>query len=165
MHKEPHLKTLPAVIMLVLFLVVSFLGSEGTLICFGEDGHVAIEFADACSRSGFGLQHAGLGNDSCGPCKDVQLLSTPAYTRNTSHTAQTIPLISSSSMFPSLPLKEYIGKYINPPYYSYHKTLASLHSVILLIWQASFPVPFIWMGTSVAVRLTHCCFTSEILVF
>jgi len=119
--------------MLVLFLVVSFLGSEGTLICFGEDGHVVIEFADACSRSGFGLQHAEMENDSCGPCKDVQFLSSPAYIRNASHNTQTIPLISSSSMVPSLPLKENIGKYINPPYYSYHKTLASLHSVILLI--------------------------------
>lgn len=133
MNKGPHLKTLPAGIMLVLFLVVSFLGSEGTLICFGEDGHVAIELADACSRSGIGLQYAGLEYDSCGPCKDVQFLSHPAYTRNASHNMQSLPLISSSLISPLLPLKEYSKNYNNLPQYSHHKALASLHSVILLI--------------------------------
>ncbi len=130
---KPHLKTLPAAFMLVLFLVVSFFGSEGTLLCFGKDGHVAIEFADACNGSGFGLQHAGMESDACGPCKDVQFLSSPAYTRNASHNTQTLPLISSSSMSPSLPLKEYSQKHINLPQYSHHKALASLHSVVLLI--------------------------------
>ena len=96
MYKEPHLKTLPAAFMLVLFLVVSFFGSEGTLLCFGKDGHMAIEFVDVHNGSGFGSQLAGMENDACGPCKDVQFLSSPAYTRNASQNTQTLPLISSS---------------------------------------------------------------------
>jgi len=131
MSKKPYIKTLPAAIALVLFLFVSFFGSEGTLICFGEDGHVAIEFADACSGSGFGLQHAGMESDSCGLCQDVQFFSGPAFTRNASHNTQTTPLISSISL--ALPSKEHSNKPVNLPHHSHHKTLASLHSVILLI--------------------------------
>lgn len=133
MNKEPHLKTLPAAFMLVLFLLVSFLGSEGTLLCFGKDGHMAIEFVDTHNGSGFGSQLAGMESDACGPCKDVQSLSSPAFTRNVSNYTQALPLISSSLISPSLPLKEYPGKHINLPEYSHLKTLASLHSVVLLI--------------------------------
>jgi len=131
MNKEPHMKTFPAAFMLLLFLVVSFVGSEGTLICFGEDGHVAIEFADACNGSGFGLQHEGMESDACGTCKDVQFLCSPAYTRNASHNVQTLPPMFTMSS--SLSSKEYPNKPVNPPEYSHHKTLASLHSVVLLI--------------------------------
>ena len=127
------MKTLPAVLMLVLLLVVSFFSSEGTLICFGKDGHMAIEFADACNGSGFGLQHAGQENDSCGLCKDVQFLSSPVYTKNASHHTLTLPLLSLSLVAPPLSLKEYSKQHINLPEYSHHKILASLHSVVLLI--------------------------------
>jgi hypothetical protein len=133
MIRELHLKTLPAAFMLVLFLVVSFFGSEGTLLCFGKDGHMAIEFVDVHNGSGFGAQLEGMGKDNCGPCKDVKFLSSPVYTRNVSYDTQTLPLISASSISPSLPLKEYSKNHINLPQYSHHKALASLHSVVLLI--------------------------------
>ena len=133
MYKEPQLKTLPAACMLVLFLVVSFFGSEGTLLCFGKDGHMAIEFVDVHNGSGFGVQLEGMENDACGPCKDVKFLSSPVYTRNVSYDAQTPPLITASSMSPSSPLKEYFQNHIYLPQYSHHKALASLHSVVLLI--------------------------------
>jgi hypothetical protein len=130
MYREPHIKALPA-FMLLLFLIVSFFGSEGTLLCFGKDGHVAIEFVDAHNGSGFGSQLEGMENDACGPCKDVRLLSSPAYTKNASYYTQTLTLMSPTS--PSLPSKEYSCKHVNPPQHSHHKTLASLHSVVLLI--------------------------------
>ncbi|OGW33160.1 MAG: hypothetical protein A2X59_07550 [Nitrospirae bacterium GWC2_42_7] len=134
MNKEPQIKNLPAAFMLVLFLVVSFFGSEGTLLCFGKDGHLAVEFVDLCNGSGLGSQLAGMEeSDACGPCKDVQFLSSPAHTRNVSHNTQALPLISSSFISPSLPLKEYSQNHINLPQYSHHKALASLHSVVLLI--------------------------------
>ena len=133
MIKEVYLKTLPAAFMLVVLLVASFVAFEGMLLCFGEDGHVAIEFADACNGSGFGLRHVRMENDSCGLCKDVHFLSSPAFTSKPSYDTQTLPLISSFSMSPTLPLKEYPVKFINLPQHSNHKTLASLHSVVLLI--------------------------------
>jgi hypothetical protein len=132
-NKVPHLKVFRTAFMLVLFLVVSFFGSEGTLLCFGKDGHVAVEFVDACNGSGFGSQLAGMESDACGPCTDVQFLSSPAYTAHVSHHTQALPLISSSPVSPSLPRKEYSHKHINPPEYFHDTTLASLHSVILLI--------------------------------
>jgi len=133
MYKGPRIKALPAAFMLVLFLFVSFFGSEGTLLCFGKDGHMAIEFVEAHDGSEFGAQLAGMESDACGPCKDVQFLSGPAYTRNASNYMQALTLISSSLISPSLPLKEYSQNYINLPQCSHHKALASLHSVVLLI--------------------------------
>jgi len=131
MNNGSHLKTLLTAFLLVLCLFVASLGAEGTLICFGKDGHLAIEFADACNGSGSGLQHVGMENDSCGLCRDVHFLSSPAFTRNASHNTQTTPLISSISL--ALSAKEYSNKTVNLPQHSHHTALASLHSVILLI--------------------------------
>ena len=133
MYKEQPLKTFSAACMLVLFLAVSLVSSEGTLLCFGKDGHVAVEFVDACNGTGLGSQLAGMESDVCGPCKDIQFFSSPACTTNVSHCTQALPLISSSPVSTSLPLKEYSYKHINPPEYSHDTALASLHSVILLI--------------------------------
>lgn len=133
MFKEQHLKTFSSALMLALFLIVSFVSSEGTLLCFGKDGHVAIEFVDACNGSGFGSQLTEMESDACGPCKDVQFFSSPAHTRSTSHNTQTLPLISSSPVLSSLPLNEHSNNPVLLPLSSHHKALASLHSVILLI--------------------------------
>ena len=133
MNKEPRINATLAACVLSLFLVVSFVSPEGTLLCFGKDGHVAVEFVDACNGTGLGSQLAGMESDACGPCKDVQFLSSPANTTNVSHYTQALPLISSSPVSPSLPLKEYPNKHMNPPEYSRYTTLASLHSVILQI--------------------------------
>ena len=133
MNREPHLKALPAAIMLVLFLVMSLFGAEDTLLCFGKDGHVAVEFVDACNGTVLGSQLAGMESDDCGPCRDIQLLSGPAYIKNDSHYTQMLSLESSAPMSPSLPLKEYSNKNIKLPQYLPHKTLAGLHSTVLLI--------------------------------
>ena len=120
-------------LVLVVYMLVAALSVEGSVLCFGGDGHVAVEFVGACNGSGFGSQLAGMESDVCGPCKDIQFLSSPACTTNVSHCTQALPLISSSPVSTSLPLKEYSYKHINPPEYSHDTALASLHSVILLI--------------------------------
>lgn len=119
--------------MLVLFLVASFFGTEGTLLCFGKDGHVAIELVDACNGEGLGSKLAETESDACGPCIDVEFQSSPAFIRNASHFTQPLPMSSLSSVPISLPLKESSNKYRHPSNYSHHKSLASLHSVVLLI--------------------------------
>jgi len=134
MIKVLHLKTLPAAFMLVLFLAVSFLGAEGTLLCFSKDGHVAVEFVDSCNGPGLGSQLARGESDACGPCKDVQFISDPAYTGNVSHYSETLPLASLTPMSPALPAHENSVKPTDPPIFSHrNKTLDSLQSVILLI--------------------------------
>lgn len=122
--------------MLVLFLLVTFLGSESTLLCFGKDGHVAVEFVDACSGAALESQLGAVESDACGPCEDVQILSDFVYTRNVSHCTytQTIPFSSLPPMSPALPAYEISVTHIDPPVYSHqNKTLASLQSVVLLI--------------------------------
>jgi len=132
MYKGPRRKVLPAAYML-LFLFVSFFVSEGTLLCFGKDGHMAIEFVEVHNGSGFGAQLGGTESDACGPCKDVQFLSGPVYTRNDSYNSQILSLISPSPLSPSFLTEECPAEHINPPENSHHKILASLHSVVLLI--------------------------------
>ena len=119
--------------VLVAYMVVALLSSEGMILCFGKDGHVAIEFVDACNGSGLGSQLAGMESDECGPCRDVKLLSGPAYIKNDSHYTQMLPLVSSTPMSPSLPLKEYSNTHKHLPEYPLHNTLASLHCIVLLI--------------------------------
>ena len=116
-----------------LFVILSAFSVEGSVLCFGEDGHVAIEFVDACNAKGFGSQHAGAESDACGPCNDVQILTVSAYIKNASHYMQTLRLMSPSLMIASLPSKDYPGWNINLHECSYNKTLVSLHSVVLLI--------------------------------
>lgn len=129
-----NLRLVMAAFVLPLFLFVSSLGSEGTLLCLGKDGHVAIELIDACNGSGGGLRLAGMyKSDYCGPCIDVQFPGSPIYTKNVSRYIQTLSLIFSSAVLPPLSLKEYSNKHVNLPEYPHHKTLASLHSVVLLI--------------------------------
>jgi len=94
---------------------------------------MAIEFVESHNSSGFGAQLAGMENDACGPCKDVQFFSSPVYTRNASYNSQMLSLMSPSPVSPSFLTEQCPSKHINPPEYSYHKTLASLHSVVLLI--------------------------------
>jgi hypothetical protein len=133
MHKGPRIKASPAAYVQLLFLFVSFFGPEGTLLCFGEDGHLAIEFVEAHDGSGFGAQLAATENDACGPCKDVQFLSSPSYTEKASHTPQIIPLMAQSPVSASFLGENCPSKHIDPPECSHHKSLASLQSVVLLI--------------------------------
>ena len=127
-------KTLPDACMLVLFLAISLLGSEGTLLCFGKDGHVAVEFVDSCNGSGLDSQLAGGESDACGPCNDIQFMSSPAYTRNVSRCSLMAPLCSLSPLIPALPANEHFVTYVAPPVYSdQNRTLASIQSVVLLI--------------------------------
>lgn len=126
-------KTILTVLALPVYLFLAVIGAEGSLLCFGDDGHVAVEFVDACRGAALESQLGAVEGDACGPCRDVQFLSSPACRNNISHYTQTLPMMSPSPMSPSLPSKEYHSQDINPPEYSHHKTLASLHSVVLLI--------------------------------
>lgn len=133
MNTSRHLRTLPAAFMLVLFLAVSCIGAEGTLLCFGKDGHVAIEFVKACNRAWSDTQFEGAESDACGPCRDIQLLSSPADTSAASPCMKTLPLTTLSRRSPVLLSKEDAGRNICLSPYPHHKTLAGLHSVVLLI--------------------------------
>lgn len=128
------LKKLSAVFMLMLFLGLSVFSFEGALLCIGKDGHVAIEFVDACNGSDFGSQLAGAESDACGPCRDVQFQNSPATTIRTQYTdAQTHILISLAQFTPSLPLEKHLNSPISLPEKPPCRTLASLQSIVLLI--------------------------------
>jgi len=133
MNKKSLWKTLPAAFMPAFFLLVSLLGSEGTLLCFGKDGHVAIEFVNECNGSGNGSQQFGSEGDACGPCNDIRFLSSPAHTNNVSDCRQTFPLLYRSPISVFSTPDKYPGSNINMQGHLDNKQLAGLHSVVLLI--------------------------------
>ncbi|MHB8770500.1 MAG: hypothetical protein ACYC7J_05850 [Syntrophales bacterium] len=60
---------------LFMVLVLSAVGATGTLLCFGQDGHVTIEFAGRCDSAKERLSFANEEQpDTCGPCADVRFL-------------------------------------------------------------------------------------------
>lgn len=135
MSKPLFLNKLSAVFMLTLFLALSVFSFEGALLCFGEDGHIALEFVDACNGSDFNSQVAEAGGDACGPCKDVQFQSSHAYTNRTFNytAAQPLSLVPLAWITPSLPLEVCHNGPISLPEKSLDKTLANLKSIVLLI--------------------------------
>lgn len=133
MNRELDFRPSLSAFVLPLFLFVSFFSPEGTLLCFGKDGHIAIEFVDECNEAFPGSHLEGMESDACGPCTDVRFFSSPVCTNNPSYYAQTLPLMSSSQEPLSLPSKDLFTINIDPPDFSYHKTLSGLHSVVLLI--------------------------------
>lgn len=134
MVKKLRMKELSTALMLILFLGVSIFSVEGAILCFGKDGHIAIEFVNTCNGSDSGSQLAGAETDACGPCMDVQFLGSPVYTNRTQYTdAQTHILVSLALLSSSLPLEKHHYSPINLPEKPPYKTLASLQSVVLLI--------------------------------
>jgi len=135
MRELLFLNKLSAVFMLTLFLALSVFSFEGALLCLGEDGHVAIEFVDACNGSDLGPQLAEAEGDVCGPCNDIQFQSIPAYTNRTFNytTSQTLPLVSLVRITPLLLLEEHHNSPVSLPEKPHYKTLANLKSVVLLI--------------------------------
>ncbi len=133
MNKTLHLKSIPAVIMLILLLVASFFGSEGTLLCFGKDGHLAVEFVDACNGSGFGSQLAEMESDACGPCMDVQFLSSPALLNHGlgGLTPHDQPL--SFQTVAAVPSSNFIRETQTHSSIPFQKSLTSLNSIVLRI--------------------------------
>jgi len=132
MIEKVHFRVLAA-FLTYLFIFLSAISVEGTVLCFGEDGHVAIELVDSCNGAGTGSQFTEMEGDDCGPCKDILIISGPAFTGNGLHHMQSIPPVSLNPVPPCLPSKEYLCKYIGPDESPYHLTPAGLHSVVLLI--------------------------------
>lgn len=120
--------------MLLSALFMSFFGSGGIHLCFGEDGHMAVELVDSCIVSGLGAKHTGMKSDACGHCVDVVFSIDAIHATDGPSHAQTNPLMFPAPLTPSLPpLQAYPGEPIHPSDCPHHKVLASLQSVVLLI--------------------------------
>jgi hypothetical protein len=120
-------------VVLVVYLLAAAFSVEGSVLCVGEDGHIAIEFVNACGGSESSAQLAGTEGDGCGTCLDVQMVTSPAHTRAVSHFPQSHSVICSTPVsLPALP-KEHFKTHGNLPEYSVSPSLASLHSIVLLI--------------------------------
>lgn len=133
MNNVAQPKTFSAAIMLFLFLLASFVGAEGTLLCFGKDGHMAVEFVDACNGRGLGSELAGTESDACGTCIDVQFQNSAALSNHrplkvsphaTLFSFQPVPAVQPSSFIRETQTRSSVPVRIS---------LTSLSSVVLRI--------------------------------
>jgi len=133
MTDESGIKAFLTATLLPFLLIVSFFASEGTLLCFGKDGHVAVEFVDTCKGSGFGSQLAEMESDACGPCIDVEFQGSTALLNQRPDSLaphdqplyyQSIPAVASANL---------IRKTETSASMQLRKSLTSLSSVVLRI--------------------------------
>ena len=130
---QSRIKAFLTAALLPILLIVSFIGSEGTLLCFGKDGHVAIEFVDACSGEGLGSELGETESDACGPCTDVQFQSSTALLNHRSDrlTLHDQPLTFQSAA--AVPSSNFIRETETRVSIPFQKSLVNLSSVVLRI--------------------------------
>lgn len=135
MRQALYLKKIMAVLIITFVLCLSVVSFEGALLCFGKDGHVAIEFVDACGGSDFGSRFAKAEVDACGPCEDVQFQSSPGYSSRAFHftEAHTQTLFSTAEGAPPLPIQAQLCSLTSLPHKPPYKILAGLRTVVLQI--------------------------------
>jgi len=73
-------KAILTFIAIPIYFILAVLGVEGSVLCFGDDQHLAIEFVQASNGSG---SSSSLGcaayDDACGSCVDVAFQSSALY--------------------------------------------------------------------------------------
>ena len=133
MKHESRIKTFVTATLLPVLLIVSFIGTEGTLLCFGKDGHVAVEFVDACNGGGPGSELADSESDACGPCTDVQFQNSTALLNHRSDrlTPDNQPLSFQSAA--TVASSSFTRNTEARPSIPYQKSHISLSSVVLRI--------------------------------
>jgi hypothetical protein len=119
---------------LLMTLVMTSGGAAGTLLCFGRDGHVTIEFAGLCDSAKEQFSFAGEEqNDGCGPCADVSFPDRNVIAQKVI-SPSLIFAISATTIFLFTP-------FLNVPVVfafrgtslPFRNTLAALKSIVLLI--------------------------------
>ena len=132
--KKSWINGVLTLLIISVYLILPVFGPEGSLLCFGKDGHVAIEFIDACNASGFSSQLAGMEeSDACGPCTDVELQSSPA---RLNHESSSLTLHGQPLSFQSVaavPSANFIRETQTRSSIPFQKSLTSLNSVVLRI--------------------------------
>lgn len=133
MWHESHLKIFVAATLLPVLLIVASIGTEGTLLCFGKDGHVAVELVNACNGGGLGSELAESESDACGPCIDVQFQNSTSLLNHRSDrlTPDNQPLIFQSAA--TVASSSFILNTEAKPSIPYQKSHISLCSVVLRI--------------------------------
>ena len=134
MYRNTCQRTLLSFLILPAFLLISCFGAESSLLCFGSDGHVAIEFVETCNPQDLEVGHFESDRgDGCSPCKDVQFLKSPAHPTSIFQHANDLPVVTG--FVPSIPSPDTAShRQIRLLPRNHHsKTPASLHSVVLLI--------------------------------
>lgn len=132
---DVKLKNFVAGLILLVCFITAVHGAESSLLCFGEDGHVSIEFVLICtnpsavnesSTSSFQLDH-------CGPCTDIlslgDLVGRKAFSLEGLLLLVSIATILRFHFFFSIRT----GGILVPSSHFYSESLNYLRAVVLII--------------------------------
>jgi hypothetical protein len=133
--KKARSKILLSILILPAYFFLSVLNTEGALLCFGRDGHIAIEFVQACSGrdSGSGFAETDQKN-ACGPCTDVYFTTDSAHLKNnTLNEVSPCIGLSDNVLMTSVSVDDahhnMPARFLRP----FDKILTNLKSIVLLI--------------------------------
>lgn len=92
--KTGHKYSISRIVLSVFILMITVV-PVGTILCFGGDGHIEIEFIESYKHSAANPLSLSLVKDICGPCFDIPSTDNMSNTKNISqHTLQLLPLIA-----------------------------------------------------------------------
>ncbi len=132
-RKKKQRLALLLIAMLPAYIILSTFCIGGSLLCFGQDGHVSLEFVQACHGTSANGSHVAFGkSDACGPCADVQFQRIDASLKNLPQTADAFSGMQVSYKYLgsfSHPIGDLLPCQLEP----YTGNLAKIQSVVLLI--------------------------------
>lgn len=129
-------KKIITVILLLAYILFFAIGTDSSLLCFGSEGHIAVEWVQSCNgKAEFGSSVSPLTpQDECGPCYDVTFLSDPVIQKAPQNHDNNAGVAVASKPAPELSAKSHLTD--NAPRYSnYHPAPSyfALKTVVILI--------------------------------
>jgi hypothetical protein len=86
----------------------------GTILCFGGNGHIEIEFIESYKHSAANPLSLSFVEDICGPCFDIPSTDYMSITKNISqHTSLLLPLIAFLFALPIMLFPCITGQYLS----------------------------------------------------
>lgn len=127
-------KSLSAAICVLVYMLISVTGMSGSVLCFGNDGHVAVEFVQNCNNANSRAASVEpASSDNCGPCKDVAFQSSIGFLQNTTRHSPVVFIFIFVTIAFTLSCNKYVKQFLARRFLPPRNSISSLKTVILLI--------------------------------
>lgn len=120
-------------VLLLTYILFFAVGTDGALLCFGNEGHIAIELVQSCNNSkdlGSSVSPS-TQQDECGPCSDVTFLTTPTVQRPLQQDVNNTSLVLAITPVPEISAQVHLANNESP--YSHKHPSPTLHSLKTVI--------------------------------
>jgi hypothetical protein len=130
---KKNIKTLVSWVLILTYVLFFTIGTDGALLCFGDEGHIAIELVQSCNKStdlGSALSPIDQ-QDECGPCSDVTFLTDPTIQRPLQQDVNNTSLALAITPVPEISAQVHLVNSESP--YSHEHPSPALHCLKTVI--------------------------------